>query len=108
MAEVVVLRHDEHRRKEGMMFPTAGSTIYRNEDGEVLGWDTPDYDPPFTAEDIDGADLESDPPEPDSLEDCIAQGLHDKDSSSADGVHWVCDYCGEPLSQALQDHINSL
>jgi hypothetical protein len=28
------------------MFPTANSIIYRNEDGEVLGWDNPSYDEP--------------------------------------------------------------
>lgn len=26
------------------MFPTANSEIYRNEEGEVLGWDTYSYD----------------------------------------------------------------
>lgn len=26
-----------------MTFPTAGSVVYRNEDGEVLGWDSPSY-----------------------------------------------------------------
>lgn len=28
------------------MFPTAGSQIYRNADGEVTGWDSPGYDDP--------------------------------------------------------------
>lgn len=28
------------------MFPTAYSTIYRNEDGEVTGWDNNSYDEP--------------------------------------------------------------
>lgn len=33
-------------------FPSAGSTVYYNEDGEVLGWDNdsyyePEYDPDF-------------------------------------------------------------
>lgn len=27
-----------------MTFPGAGAQIYRNEDGEVLGWDYPDRD----------------------------------------------------------------
>ena len=30
------------------MFPTATSVIYRNEEGEVLGWDSPsDYEPTY-------------------------------------------------------------
>lgn len=37
-----------------MTFPTAGSRIYRNEEGEVVGWDNPSYD---------------DPPEPDPGDD---------------------------------------
>jgi hypothetical protein len=28
------------------MFPTANSVVYRNEEGEVLGWDNPSYDEP--------------------------------------------------------------
>lgn len=27
------------------MFPGSGAVIYRNEDGEVLGWDYPDNEP---------------------------------------------------------------
>lgn len=29
-----------------MTFPGAGASVYRNEAGEVLGWDYPDYDRP--------------------------------------------------------------
>lgn len=29
-----------------MTFPGAGARIFRNEAGEVLGWDYPSYDPP--------------------------------------------------------------
>lgn len=28
------------------MFPTAHSIVYRNEAGEVVGWDQPPYDEP--------------------------------------------------------------
>lgn len=35
------------------MFPTANSTIYRNDDGEVIGWDT-DYDDAPEPEEFDG------------------------------------------------------
>lgn len=34
---------DERMR---IMFPTANSQVYYNEDGEVLGWDGPSYDEP--------------------------------------------------------------
>jgi hypothetical protein len=32
------------------MFPGPGAEIHRNEVGEVLGWDYPDYEPPWTDE----------------------------------------------------------
>ena len=36
------------------MFPGAGAQIYRNEAGEVTGWDYPNYDePPDPEEDRD-------------------------------------------------------
>jgi hypothetical protein len=28
------------------LFPGAGANVYRNEEGEVLGWDYPSYDEP--------------------------------------------------------------
>jgi hypothetical protein len=34
-------------RKEKDMFPGAGARIYRNEEGELLGWDYPSYDDPY-------------------------------------------------------------
>ena len=34
-----------------MMFPGYGAEIYRNDAGEVLGWDSPSYDEPPDIED---------------------------------------------------------
>lgn len=34
-----------------MTFPSATSTIYRDEVGEVIGWDGPSYDEPHVEED---------------------------------------------------------
>jgi hypothetical protein len=34
-----------------MMFPGYGARIYRNEEGEVLGWDYPDRDDPYEPDD---------------------------------------------------------
>lgn len=33
------------------MFPGAGASVYRNEDGEVLGWDYPATDDPYDPDD---------------------------------------------------------
>lgn len=44
-----------------MSFPTASSVVYRNEDGEPIGWDTPSYDDPPEYEDFyDNYDEEED------------------------------------------------
>lgn len=52
------------------MFPTANSQVYRNEAGEVLGWDNPGYDDgpdpdeyyeQFGQYDDEGDDLDDDP-----------------------------------------------
>lgn len=73
------------------MFPTAGSTIYRNEDGEVLGWDT-HYD---------------DAPDPDLYYDAVDEGVapgdydcggEHGDAHQVDGDLWECDICGETFS----------
>lgn len=47
-----------------MMFPTANSTIYRNEDGEVTDWDTVPYDDSPDPDDMyeDFEDEEDDTP----------------------------------------------
>ena len=83
------------------MFPTASSTIYRNEDGEVLGWDNdygyePDYDP---YEDHYYADEE-----PDYYGDadaCRAAGTHGNDCSGNGDGTWECDWCGEDCTSEM-------
>lgn len=43
------------------MFPSAGAQIYRNEAGEVTGWDYPDmYDGGVDLDDMDGFEYDSD------------------------------------------------
>jgi hypothetical protein len=49
-------------------FPTAASTIYRNEDGEVLGWDTYTDDAP-EYEDFYGDDEPDEPTDDDGFMD---------------------------------------
>ena len=42
------------------MFPGAGASVYRNEEGEPMGWDAPDahldmaYEDRFIADDMEG------------------------------------------------------
>jgi len=62
------------------MFPTANSTIYRNEAGEVLGWDAGGYDEPYEAFD----DLYPDYPEPKDRAECISWGVHAEDGDGVD------------------------
>jgi hypothetical protein len=59
------------------MFPTAGSEIYRNNAGEVLGWDGP------SSYDLDG-------PDPDDYYDLFG----DCDDSEDDYDYGECGYCG--------------
>lgn len=50
-----------------MTFPTAHSQVYRNEAGEVLGWDNPSYDDgaydpdDYLPDDYDDGDYDEDP-----------------------------------------------
>lgn len=74
------------------MFPTANSSIYRNEDGEVLGWDIHHDDAPDPDEYYDSYDCEA--PEPKDTEQCIAWGMHARDGDGTDIADiWECAYC---------------
>ena len=74
------------------MFPSANSTIIRNEDGEVLGWDTHQHDEPEFDDFV-----EQDPIEDfDSVEKCQAAGRHALDG---DGVGE--DEAGNTIFQCL-------
>lgn len=71
------------------MFPTANSTIYRNEAGEVLGWD--DAPEPYEAFD----DLYPDYPEPKDRAECISWGRHAQDGDGTDEEDvYECHACG--------------
>jgi len=82
-----------------MTFPTANSSLYYNEDGEVLGWDVPMIDPydndPYLYDDLDRYDYD----EPDVWGDeeaCKEQGYHGESGNSVpdrDDV-WQCAACG--------------
>lgn len=79
-----------------MTFPAASSTIYYNEDGEVLGWDQPlydepDYDPWSYADDYDEPDVWGDE------ESCKEQGYHGESGNGVPGddTVWQCTACGE-------------
>lgn len=74
------------------MFPTSNSTVYRNEDGEVLGWDTHhDNDAPDPDEFYD---QHVDPPEFDSVDACKFAGWHGSDGDGTDVEDvWECGYC---------------
>ena len=41
------------------MFPGPGARIYRNEDGEPIGWDYPSDDPPEPVDDDDDLDWDA-------------------------------------------------
>jgi hypothetical protein len=77
-----------------MTFPTAGSTVYYNEDGEVLGWDAPDYDAPdYDAWDYDAWD-DDEIPTFDTVQECEAAGLHalNGDGNGVEG-EYICAHC---------------
>jgi hypothetical protein len=39
-------------RGDGLMFPGAHARIFRNEDGEPIGWDYPSDDEPYEPDDF--------------------------------------------------------
>ena len=76
------------------MFPTATSTIYRNEDGEVLGWETI-YDEPDYGYSED--EIFRGMPEPEfDFTDCDNDGYHGDESVTVRGKEY-CVSCGEPV-----------
>lgn len=80
-----------------MTFPTASSSVYYNEDGEVLGWDQPEYDP-FPRDDY-FYDEDGYGDEPDvwgDQESCEAYGYHGQSGEAVTGRTdvWECTACG--------------
>lgn len=82
-----------------MMFPTANSTIIRNEDGEVLGWDDHTYDEPnYDPEDYH---RQYDEYEAADTDTCINDRMHGRDGDGTDETCAItgetvyeCEYCG--------------
>lgn len=92
------------------MFPTAHSTIIRNEDGEVLGWDNtyydeaPDqdlfYDDEEDFEDIDPATCEHG----DRTQIDLRTGRpHLEEMPTEDAIRWECDRCDTILPLTPED-----
>lgn len=92
------------------MFPTAHSTIYRNEAGEPLGWsDESSYEPdPYDDNEAGEQQDESDPP---PHPECCAQGDAFADYPTEPAPHtpehqlrrvWICEYCGHPMPATFQ------
>lgn len=89
-----------------MTFPTANSSVYYNEDGEVLGWDEPmtfepDYDPYLY-------DDRYDDEEPDVWGDeeaCKREGYHGESGNSVEGRDdvWQCAACGGHYPREADD-----
>jgi hypothetical protein len=83
------------------MFPGAGATIYRNEAGEVTGWDypaEPDYDP--FADLYDEDDEDDDGGDVDHTHTCRDCG-GDQDCTEPDtvcGFNGSCDECNDELN----------
>ncbi len=76
------------------MFPTANSTVYYNEDGEVLGWDNHYWDEPPYEDYCDQRDEGGEAPWHDSTEECVEAGDHAQDGSGTDEENvYTCDYC---------------
>lgn len=85
-----------------MAFPTAGSVVYRNEDGEVLGWDGPSYGYDYDNEQ-DPGDWYDDRPEIDPA-DCEHGDTEQRDRRTGslaleemptpDALYWECLDCG--------------
>jgi hypothetical protein len=75
------------------MFPTANSTIIRNEDGEPMGFETTAYDEPeYNPDDYLAYDEEPDVwDDPDA---CEAEGHHGVSLNRTNEGTWECSACG--------------
>ena len=84
------------------MFPTASSTIYRNAEGEVIGWDTPAMDEAPDADRFyDDAEADDDAYYFDTLAECEAAGVHGDDGyRRTPESPWMCGRCDHPFVMA--------
>jgi hypothetical protein len=74
-----------------MTFPTAHSQIYRNDAGEVTGWDSPGYDDePYDPEDyLDGADYDDDDDDDEPENHLPIDPVTGRESTGADEIETV-------------------
>lgn len=82
------------------MFPTTGAHIYRNEDGEVTGWDGPSYDdaPDYDDRDQYDGDEDEDWPEQAACKHDSRTQIDVRSGTPAleemptrDAIRWECD-----------------
>lgn len=86
------------------MFPTANSTVYRNEDGEVLGWDTHYEDAPDPDE-FYAQDYDNEPPQVETIWQCKALNLHYRDGDGTDVQDvFECTFCSHKWSSDYTNH----
>lgn len=74
------------------MFPGAGASVYYNEAGEPLGWDSGYADEPDAYEECDGPDYdddEEDDEEPDAEED---ESWRDDEEREGDGTSLAAEF----------------
>lgn len=80
------------------MFPTAHSSIIRNEEGEPMGFETTAYDEPEYNPDDYLADWQDEEPDvwgdPDA---CAAEGHHGVSLYKTNEGTWECSACGETV-----------
>lgn len=80
-----------------MTFPTASSSVYYNEDGEVLGWDSGlDYEPEYGNYYSDEPVWDDEPDVWGDQESCEAYGYHGQSGEAVTGRTdvWECAACG--------------
>lgn len=89
-----------------MTFPTANSSVYYNEDGEVLGWDEPLYDEDNEPDYSSMRDFYANEPDVWGDEEaCKREGYHGESGNSVEGRDdvWQCAACGGHYPREADD-----
>jgi len=102
-----------------MMFPTANSSIIRNEDGEVLGWDSPSYGEMDWEGDIpeyeesDWAEGDEDPATCEhgdrDMKDRRTGSMVLEEMPTREALYWECMRCGTEIDltdEEFESHMN--
>jgi hypothetical protein len=79
------------------MFPGAHASIYRNEAGEVVGWDSPG-EPEYDPDDYLAGDYDDDDDEDDEFEDDEDEDDEDDEPETGGGQHAY--YSNDPFNDA--------